>query len=124
VSPKGRPEGEHRSAQHEGSPVSRATITVTVASVAAGLEELVRVELPVGATAAEAVVAAGLGGRLRRASALALAIHGRLAQPDTPLADGDRVELCRPLVVTPADARRARAGARARRPADLPGAGK
>ena len=104
--------------------MSRATIAVTVASVAAGLEELVRVELPVGATAAEAVVAAGLGARLRPAFDLALAVRGRHAQPDTPLADGDRVELCRPLVATPADARRARAGARARRPADLPGTGK
>jgi putative ubiquitin-RnfH superfamily antitoxin RatB of RatAB toxin-antitoxin module len=104
--------------------VSRATITVTVASVAAGLEELVRVELPAGATVADAVAAAALGARLRNASDVALAIHGRRAQADTPLTDGDRVELCRPLVAAPADARRARADARVRPPADLPGAGK
>jgi uncharacterized protein len=43
-----------------------------------------------------------------------VAIWGRIARPDTPLRDGDRLELCRPLAADPKTARRRRA-ARARR---------
>jgi hypothetical protein len=103
--------------------VSRGRIAVTVARVAGGIEELVRLDLPPGATAGDAAAASGLA---RHGDDVALAIYGRRARPGTPLADGDRVELCGPLVVTPADARRRRAAAgEPRRPAgDLPGRGK
>lgn len=36
-------------------------------------------------------------------------IFGRLAAPDAPLRDGDRVEVYRPLIADPKDARRIRA---------------
>lgn len=39
---------------------------------------------------------------------LSWAIHGRLADPWTPLREGDRVELLRPLSVDPKQARRRR----------------
>jgi len=49
-------------------------------------------------------------GRLGLASSeIGYAIFGQRAHPDTPLADGDRVELLRPLVADPKDLRRRRA---------------
>lgn len=42
-------------------------------------------------------------------------IYARLAQPDTPLRDGDRVEIYRPLKMDPKAARRARADTRRRK---------
>ena len=41
-------------------------------------------------------------------AALRIAIYGKLVALDTILADGDRVELLRPLVVEPKEARRQR----------------
>jgi putative ubiquitin-RnfH superfamily antitoxin RatB of RatAB toxin-antitoxin module len=42
-------------------------------------------------------------------AAIGYAIFGQRARADTPLRDGDRVELTRPLVADPKDARRRRA---------------
>jgi putative ubiquitin-RnfH superfamily antitoxin RatB of RatAB toxin-antitoxin module len=39
-------------------------------------------------------------------------IFGRLVSPDTPVADGDRIELYRPLAADPKEARRRRAAKR------------
>ncbi len=64
------------------------------------------VELPEGACVADAVAAAGLPG----ADAIAgHAVFGVAATPETPLRDGDRVELLRPLLLDPKEARRRRA---------------
>jgi putative ubiquitin-RnfH superfamily antitoxin RatB of RatAB toxin-antitoxin module len=41
-----------------------------------------------------------------------LAVFGRTVGLDSPLHDGDRIELLRPLVLDPKEARRRRAGAR------------
>jgi uncharacterized protein len=41
-----------------------------------------------------------------------LAVFGRTVGLDTPLHDGDRIELLRPLAMDPKEARRRRAGAR------------
>jgi putative ubiquitin-RnfH superfamily antitoxin RatB of RatAB toxin-antitoxin module len=65
------------------------------------------VELPEGATVADAVAAAGL----TPAGHVGMAVHGESATGDRPLRDGDRVELLRPLAIDPKDARRRRAGA-------------
>jgi len=119
VSPKGRPEGEHRSAQHEGSP---ARLAVTVAYAAPGVEALVTVGLAPGATVADAVVASGLVERLALPpAAIGFAIHGQRAEGDTPVVDGDRIELTRPLRADPKQVRRARA---ARHPLDKPAPGR
>ena len=83
-------------------------------------------ELPEGATVADALRACGLA----IAEGEALAVWGRKAQPDQPLRDQDRVEALRPLRVDPKVARRQRfrkQGARAaglfasRRPGAKPG---
>ncbi|OHX23477.1 RnfH family protein [Xanthomonas alfalfae] len=67
----------------------------------------VHLELPEGATVAEAVAMSGLA--VERAPA-AYAVHGLIARPEQGLRDGDRVELLRPLLLDPKEARRRRAG--------------
>ena len=92
-------------------------IAVTVAFAAPGIEALVALDLDAGANVADAVAASGL--LVRHALApdrAAFAIFGQRAAPDTPLADGDRVEITRPLRVDAKAARRARAAAQANRP--------
>ena len=65
----------------------------------------VPLELPDGATVADAVAASGLP--LDEVAGYAL--HGERATPGTRLHDGDRVELLRPLAIDPKEARRRRA---------------
>ena len=67
--------------------------------------ETVRVDLPEGATVAEAIAAAGLtpGGHA------GVAVYGDIAAADQRLRDGDRVELLRTLTIDPKEARRRRA---------------
>jgi len=115
----------------EGAALSGRTIVVGVAWVAPGVEQLVHVELPAGATAGDAVGASGLvTGADTAPVGLSLAIFGERAERDTLLEDGDRVEICRPLAVDPGEARRLRASTKARRGSraadgerDLPGTG-
>ncbi len=64
------------------------------------------VELAEGATLAQAVAVAGMADDPGIAG---YAVHGVLASADTVLADGDRVELLRPLLLDPKEARRRRA---------------
>ena len=69
-----------------------------------------RVEVPIGATLADALVAASLSPAwLARAGIDGFALHGVRAEPDAVLRDGDRIELLRPLVADPKEARRKRA---------------
>ncbi|MBB5859921.1 RnfH family protein [Xanthomonas arboricola] len=67
----------------------------------------VSLELAEGATVAEAIAASGLAPDRPPA---AQAIHGLVARADQVLRDGDRVELLRPLLLDPKEARRRRAG--------------
>ena len=87
-----------------------ATIAVTVAWATTAIQELVSIAVPAGAPARLAIERSGLvvayGLDLAH---LGVAIHGRRATLDTPLVDGDRVELTRALVADPKDARRKRA---------------
>jgi putative ubiquitin-RnfH superfamily antitoxin RatB of RatAB toxin-antitoxin module len=71
--------------------------------------ESVRLQLADGACLHDAVEQAGWAGD---DEAVAYAIHGQRVTADTVLRDGDRVELLRPLVADPKDARRRRAGTR------------
>ena len=73
---------------------------VTVAWASPASRGSVEVDLPEGASVADAV---------RRSDALARAIFGQAAHPATPLRAGDRVEITRPLLVDAKAARRARA---------------
>lgn len=91
---------------------SPSTVRVAVAcSAAPGHGVEIELALPVPATASDAVRASGL---LERHPELALGepligIWGRACTADTVLADGDRVEIYRPLAMDPGEARRLRA---------------
>ncbi|MFT4197294.1 MAG: RnfH family protein [Pseudoxanthomonas sp.] len=63
-------------------------------------------ELPVGACVADALAAAALD---PDGQAGGVAVYGVLATPATRLEEGDRVELLRPLLLDPKEARRRRA---------------
>jgi len=68
------------------------------------------VTVPQGATVDDALVAAGLTAEWLQGQGIdGLALHGVRAEGDARLNDGDRIELLRPLVADPKDARRARA---------------
>lgn len=73
--------------------------------------EVDRVELllPAGATVLDALRASGVLDRHPAFGSAAAGIWGRVVPADTPLRDGDRVELYRPLLVDPKEARRLRA---------------
>jgi uncharacterized protein len=88
---------------------------VTVAYAAPGIEDVTALALPGPATVADAVAASGLIERYQLAGAdIGYAIFGQRAEPGTPLRDGDRIELTRPLQVDAMAARRLRAARRAR----------
>jgi putative ubiquitin-RnfH superfamily antitoxin RatB of RatAB toxin-antitoxin module len=98
----------HRSAQREGGPVSG--LQVVVAYAAPGVEAIVTVDLPPGATVADAVAASGIVARHGLdAQPLGYAIFGARVEATTPLVAGDRVELTRPLLADPKETRRRRA---------------
>ena len=86
-------------------------LTVAVAcSPVEGAAEECRVALPPGATLMDALRASGM---LERHPHIDLArqavgIWGRIRALDTPLQDGDRVEIYRPLQFDPKEARRRR----------------
>ena len=73
--------------------------------------ESMRLELPAGSTLADALAVAGWSDA---AGISGYAIFGVNAALDAVLQDGDRVELLRPLLMDPKEARRRRALKRAR----------
>ena len=91
-----------------------ATIAVSVVWATPDVQEIVPLSLPPGATVGEAIARSALAARhgidLR---AMRVAIFGRLVGHDAILAPGDRIDICRPLVADPKDARRRRAKSRA-----------
>lgn len=75
---------------------------------------LVEVEVGDGASVADALDASGIVSRLGLfEAALSYAIHGQRVERNTPLRGGDRIELLRPLVADPKEARRRRAAEQA-----------
>lgn len=97
--------------------MGRAEMRVWVCVVGTdGSTRLAELHLPTGATAAQAVAASGLLATDDPAGTQARwAIDGRVIEPQTPLRDGDRVDVCAGLRVDPMQARRARAVASAQR---------
>jgi putative ubiquitin-RnfH superfamily antitoxin RatB of RatAB toxin-antitoxin module len=86
-------------------------IQVAVAYASPGEHLYRHLRLAPGSTVGEAIRASGL---LAQCPEIDLnrnrvGIFGRLAQLDTPLQDGDRVEIYRPLNTDPKEARRRRA---------------
>ena len=87
-----------------------AGLAIAVAYAAPGVEAMVALIVPVGTTVAQAVVAGGICERFALAEAtIGYAIYGERVDGDTPLADGDRIELTRPLVADAKQMRRTRA---------------
>ncbi len=69
-----------------------------------------RVELPAGATVADALRASGVEAELAvDAGQLDVGVWSRPVRRDRALQDGERVELYRPLRIDPKEARRRRA---------------
>jgi putative ubiquitin-RnfH superfamily antitoxin RatB of RatAB toxin-antitoxin module len=64
--------------------------------------DIVTLTLPAGATVRDALAAARMTGS-------AVGVFGKRVTPETRLADGDRVEIYRPLAIDPKEARRRRA---------------
>lgn len=91
-----------------------ASISVEVVYALPGRQDAVMLELPEGATLAEAVARSGLLARHPEAASLSAGagIFGAVKPPETVLAAGDRVEIYRPLQADPKQARRSRAARR------------
>ena len=92
-------------------PSAEAALQVAVAySPRAGEVDEQQLTLPAGATLIEAIRASGLLARHPELdlAALKVGIWGRVRPLDTLLRTHDRVEVYRPLVVDPKEARRAR----------------
>jgi putative ubiquitin-RnfH superfamily antitoxin RatB of RatAB toxin-antitoxin module len=88
-------------------------MNVTVVWAAPGVQDVVPVAVDAGATVADAVARSGVvAGHALDLAPLGVAVFGRRVAWHTPLADGDRIELTRPLTADPKEARRARAKAK------------
>ncbi len=83
-------------------------IVVEVACGEAGRQTVVIFELPAGSTAGEALANSGILALhpALDAETCGLGIFGREVRQDRVLADGDRVEVLRPLVEDPRERRR------------------
>jgi len=87
-------------------------MNVTVVFAAPGVQDIVPLELPEGATVADAVARSGLARAYALdLAALGFAVHGKRCAAGAVLTNGDRVELTRPLIADPKEARRRRAQA-------------
>ena len=81
-----------------------AAIRVEVVYALPGKVDAVAMRLPAGATVRDAIAASGLAVEFA-----AVGIFGRRVALDARLADGDRVEIYRPLALDPKEQRRQRA---------------
>lgn len=87
-----------------------ATLSIEVCYARPDAQTLIALTLPAGATVRDALAASGMTTRhpeIDPATAK-VGVFGKLATLDTPLADHDRVEIYRPLIVDPKLARQRR----------------
>lgn len=91
------------------APAERLRVSVAYSPRAGEVDE-VNVELPVGATLADALQASGMAQRHAGLdlAAASLGVWGRVQAPSHLLRDRDRVEIYRELRVDPKEARRLR----------------
>ena len=87
------------------------TIAIEVVYALAHHQEVVCLKLPSGSTVQQALEASGL---LQKFPEIDLAknkpgIFGKLCKADTPLRENDRIEIYRPLLADPKEARKQRA---------------
>jgi len=87
------------------------TIEVEVAYANPDIQVVVPVRVPKGATAWQALKLSGLAQQFPGVDACehGIGIFGEPVSPSTPLREGDRVEVYRPLEMDPKEARRLRA---------------
>ena len=90
---------------------------VTIVYARPDVRRLLQVEVAAGATIEQAIEASGLLALepQLRGSALDVGVWNRVVRLDSPVSDGDRIEVYRPLTVDPKEARRIRANLRRRR---------
>jgi uncharacterized protein len=93
------------------------SIRVCVAHAQVDRQWLLTVNLPAGASVAEAIERCGIRGQVPglEVSDQLVGVFGRPCTLATILADGDRVELYRPLLCDPKEIRRRRAAGPAQR---------
>jgi putative ubiquitin-RnfH superfamily antitoxin RatB of RatAB toxin-antitoxin module len=96
-------------------------IAVTVVWATPAVQDIVDVELPAAATVADALRHSGLvEAYALDLTRLGFSVDGRRARLTTALADGNRVDITRALLVDPKEVRRLRAHARPVRPSAKP----
>jgi putative ubiquitin-RnfH superfamily antitoxin RatB of RatAB toxin-antitoxin module len=111
----------HPSSGRRGLLESKAVKKQLQVEVAYALPErqaLIALEVEEGTTALTAIERSGILQQFPQANPRrdGMGVFGKQVAPDTPLRDGDRVEIYRPLVADPKEARRKRAGKTPRRP--------
>jgi len=86
-------------------------LEVEVAYARSDQQVVVKLQLAAGATVADALTASGLVERFPEIDAekVKLGVYGKLAKRDASLNSGDRVEIYRPLIADPKEARKKRA---------------
>lgn len=92
-------------------------LEIEVVYAVPGAERVYALKMPSGATVAGAIEASGVLNDCTEISLErdAVGIWGRVRPLETPLSDGDRIEIYRPLIADPKDARRRRAAVTRRR---------
>ena len=93
--------------------MAERTIRVAVVYASATQQIQYRTELAQGTTVIQAIDASGISRALAHGTIdpQRLGIHGCRVAPDQLLHDGDRIEIYRPLMLDPMEARRRRAKA-------------
>ena len=101
--------------------MSAPRLTATLAWVTPEIQELTPITVAAGTTIGEAIALSGIAVAYDLdLSNITVGIFGERRRLDTPVCDGDRIELCRPLRADPKETRRRRA--QARRVGAVPGA--
>ena len=93
---------------------AETTLRVEVVYAAAHEQALVELSVPPGTTVRDALALSGLATRYPELDTAAgrIGIYGQVVAEETVLRDGDRVEIYRPLIADPKEARRRRAAAK------------
>ena len=91
-----------------------ARLKVEVVYASRQAQEVIALEMQAGATARDALDASGIAECLKGIDIgrAPLGIFGQRVKPQTPLKEGDRVEIYRPLRADPKEVRRSKAAAR------------
>jgi len=89
-------------------------VRVEVVYAKSAEQVVIEVDVPAAATAAEAIRASGILEKFPEIDPARwmLGVYGERVVPEAPLHDGDRVEIYRPLLADPKEARRRRAKSR------------